>query len=210
MITKNPRISTRDIACQMGATWADVWYVLSEEELHPFHLLKVQHLLPQDYDWREVFCIWIVHNQRLNRFILYTDEAQFTRHGFSNIHNNHFWDYENPHTVVARSFQEKLKVNVWCDVIENQQIVPHFFDFTVNSETYLHFFREQLPLLLEDVPLEIWQNMYYMHDGALAHRDTVITQYLRQWFPNCWISYNSPLVPWPAPSTDLTPLDFSI
>ncbi len=38
MVQENPRISTRDIAHQTGTSRSEVWCVLSNEGLHPYHL----------------------------------------------------------------------------------------------------------------------------------------------------------------------------
>ncbi len=55
IIQENPCTSICDIAHQTGASWSEVWCVLSNEGLHHYHLLKVQHLLQEDYGCREKF-----------------------------------------------------------------------------------------------------------------------------------------------------------
>lgn len=211
MVQNNPRISTREIANRTGASRSDVWRILSDDELHPHHLLKVQHLLPEDFPRREEFCRWLHQNRDVNQFILYTDEAQFTRSGFFNIHNEHIWARENPRATVTRSFQERFSVNVWIGIVDGQLIGPHYFEGALNSEKNLNFLRNDLPQLIEDnIPITTRQNLWYMHDGAPAHRSRAVTEYLNRKYPNRWIGFSSPSVKWPARSPDLTPCDFSI
>ncbi|XP_025422960.1 uncharacterized protein LOC112692505 [Sipha flava] len=49
--------------------------------------------------------------------------------------------------------------------------------------------------------------MFFQHNGALAHNAITVRRYLNQIFSNRWIGTNG-VVPWPARSPDLTPLDF--
>ncbi len=55
ILRENPRINTRDSAHRTGASRSEVWHVLLNEGLHTYRLLKVQHLLPEDYGHREEF-----------------------------------------------------------------------------------------------------------------------------------------------------------
>ncbi|XP_025406827.1 uncharacterized protein LOC112680826 [Sipha flava] len=49
--------------------------------------------------------------------------------------------------------------------------------------------------------------MFFQEDGELPHNTVIVTRQLNQMFPNHWIgSYG--VLPWPARSPDLTPLDF--
>lgn len=50
------------------------------------------------------------------------------------------------------------------------------------------------------------ENLYFQQDGAPAHDAIIVRQYLNQIFPNRWIG-NYDVTPWPARSTDFTPLD---
>ncbi|XP_060866419.1 uncharacterized protein LOC132942126 [Metopolophium dirhodum] len=50
---------------------------------------------------------------------------------------------------------------------------------------------------------------YGYQDGAPAHNAIIVRQHLNKIFPNRWICTNG-VVPWPARSSDLTPLDFFV
>ena len=88
----------------------------------------------------------------MHRYILFTDEAQFSRNGVNNLHNS-VWADENPHATVESNFQLRFSVNVWSAVLDDQLIGPFILEGRLTGEAYLSFLQEELPRLLEDVPL---------------------------------------------------------
>ena len=93
-------------------------------------------------------------------------------------------------------------MNVWCCVFGNKLIGPFVFENNLNGNTYEAFLRNELPGLLEDIPLMIRSQMYFQHDGAQHVRN-----FLNESFPNCWLGRGG-AVAWPPRSPDLTPLDY--
>ena len=89
----------------------------------------------------------------MHRFILFTDEAQFNCDGVNNTHNSYVWANENPHVTVESNFQLRFNVNVWCAVLNGQLIGPFILEGRLTGEAHLRFLQEELPRLLEDVPL---------------------------------------------------------
>ena len=51
------------------------------------------------------FCHWLSHNRELLPYILFTDEATFTRNGINNTLNSHNWAQGNPHGTIVTNFQ---------------------------------------------------------------------------------------------------------
>lgn len=149
----------------------------------------------------------MAENHQLLSNILWTDEATFSSDGGVNLHNMHYWSRTNPHWMQEVQHQGRWSVNVWCGIIGGRIIGPFIFDQTLNGRTYLHFLRNELPLLLENVPIETRLNMMFQHDGCPAHFSTIVREYLDVTFPARWIGRGS-LFPWPARSPDLTCLDF--
>lgn len=88
---------------------------------------------------------------------------------------------------------------VWLGHISYHPVSP--------GPIYLTFLQEILPELLEDVPLDIRQHMWFQHDGAPAHFSLAVREYANQTFGDRWIGRGGP-VAWPPRSPDLTPLDF--
>jgi len=88
-----------------------------------------------------------------------------------------YWGRYNPHGTVENNYQHRSSVNVWCGLICAPSLVRTFSR---------NFLRDELPALVEHVPLQTRQ-MYYQHDGAPPHFSQVVRQYLHHKFPNRWI-----------------------
>ena len=98
-------------------------------------------------------------------------------------------------------------MNVWCGVLGNKLIGPFVFDNNLTGNMYEAFLRNELPSLLEDIPLMIRSQMYLQHDGAPPHYTRHVRDYLNESFPNRWLGRGGPIA-WPSRSPDLTPLDY--
>lgn len=87
------------------------------------------------------------------------------------------------------------------------QIGPFEMPVRLDGNIYNNFLIENLPELLEDVPLNIRRRLIFQHDGAPPHNARCVQQTLNQKFPERWIGRGGP-INWPARSPDLTPLDY--
>jgi hypothetical protein len=74
-----------------------------------------------------------------------------------------------------------------CGVIGDQIIGPYIFPQRLTGDIYSSVLQDELPALLENVPLPTRRQMYYQHDGAPSHFSQVVRQYLNHKFPNRWI-----------------------
>lgn len=54
-------------------------------------------------------------------------------------------------------------------MIGNNVIGPFVLPPRLSGALYLQFLQKDLPDLLEDIFLELWQRMKFMHDGAPPH-----------------------------------------
>lgn len=210
-VEQNPEISSRKIASNLNISHILVWRILHDFLLYPYHIQRVQALLPRDLPFRINFCQWfiqkIVENPLFDREVLFTDEANFSRNAIRNFHNNHFWAEENPHTIVEVNHQEQFSVNVWAGIVDDYLIGPFFLPRRLNGENYRHFLENDLPVLLEDVPVLIRNRMWFMHDGAPAHFSVLARAYLDQNYNNRWIGRAGTEL-WPPRSPDLNSLDY--
>lgn len=212
-VAENPEVSSRRLKAATGVSKSSIVRIFHDEGLYPYHFTPVQCLLPPDLPARLQFSHFFQNLQNtdpmfLNR-VLFTDEATFTRRGVFNYRNRHAWENENPHLVVERHFQHEFKVNIWCGIIGDHLIGPFELPPTLNGDSYLNFLQNELGGLLEDVPLNVRQNMYFMQDGAPAHFSRQVRNYLTEQFPERWIGRGGPLI-WPARSPDFNPMDFCI
>lgn len=119
----------------------------------------------------------------------------------------HYWLQTNPRWMEEVQYQGRWSINVWCGIIDGHIIGPFIFDNAINGERYLNFIRDELPLLLEDIPLETRRFMFLQHDGCPAHFSREVRNFLDDAYPDRWIGRGS-LFFWPARSPDLTVLDF--
>lgn len=213
LIAESPETSTRKIANILNVSHFTVFKILKEQQLYPFHIQRVQALLPRDFFPRLFFCQWILHQiAQIPNFlngVLFTDEANFGRQCIRNFHNNHLWAEENPHGIFEGHFQHHFSVNVWLGVIDAHLIGPYFLPLRLTGESYLNFLQQELPGLLEDIPLQLRQHLWFMHDGAPAHFSINVRNHLDTVYPNRWIGRGG-TEHWPARSPDLNPLDFCI
>lgn len=210
-IQENPARSTRSIARHVGVSHTVVHRTLKEERLRPYHIQRVQALEEQDCPPRREFSEWFLlqsaHHDFVNK-ILVTDEACFTRDGVTNFHNMHTWSVLNPRQVVATHSQRRFSVNVWAGILDDYIIGPYVLPARLTGSYYRTFLEEiLLPTLLEDIPLGIRHNMWFLHDGAPPHIGRRVRRFLDIRFPGRWIGRSGPRR-WPARSPDLNPLDF--
>lgn len=170
-----------------------------------------QTLNEEDFDRRLNHCHWLLamisDDPSFLSKILWTDESTFSSDGRVNLHNMHYWSAENPHWMCEVQHQGRWSVNVWCGIIGGSIIGPYFFERSLTGNSFLEFLRNELPVLLEDVPLDIRQNMFLQLDGCPAHFANNVKEYLNEAYPYRWIGRGS-LFPWPARSPDLTCVDF--
>jgi hypothetical protein len=50
-----------------------------------------------------------------------------------------------------------------------------------------------MPDFLADVPLIIYRELHFMHDGAPAHFSLIARRYLNRTFPGQWIGRGGPI-----------------
>lgn len=205
--------STRAISRRTGLSHMSVHRILQAEGMHPYHVKKVQDLLPVDYPRRVAFCQDMINRCQADEDffdnIMWTDESTFSRNGIFNMHNYHSWSFENPHAVRRHSFQHQFSVNLWTGVFNRQLIGPFELPTRVNGEAYLSFLQNNLPEMLEDVNLAVRRQMYFQCDGAPCHFARNVKEYLNEIFPRRWIGRGGPIA-WPPRSPDLNPVDFFI
>lgn len=209
MITQDPSLSIRRIANRLSLSKWAVWRILKREGLHPYHFRRVQEILEPDYV-RAIFCSWILRETRYDpnflKRIMWTDEATFTRSGYTNYRNEHLWLQENPHAIRPSSFQHKFSVNVWAGMIDDILIGPIILPETMNSPRFLNFLETDFFDALLELPLAYRTRMILQLDGAPAHFALLVRNHLNANYSS-WIGRGGTIA-WPPRSPDLTPLDF--
>ena len=83
-----------------------------------------------------------------------------------------------PTPLWKATFNYVLVSNVWCAVLDDQLIGPFILEVCLTGEAYFRFLQEELPRLLEDVPLNKRGRMYFQHDGASPHSTREVRNFL--------------------------------
>lgn len=215
-VRRDPDISTRHLATELQVSHMRIWRILHTNGLYPYHLQRVQALYANDREPRLEFCNWLLDEpgHGMENFawnVLFSDESQFTRDGINNFHNTHLWDVENPYGIIEAGHQQRFSVNVWAGLVGEHLLGPVFLPPRLNGHSYSNFLPNDLPNLLENVPIATRQNMWFMHDGAPPHFSLEARAVLNRpnYFPGRWIGRGGP-IPWPPRSPDLNPLDFFV
>jgi hypothetical protein len=163
-VEENPRTSVHRNAAAEGIGVPHVWRILHEQSLYPYHIQRVQALTPPDHHARVVYCHWLlakcVVNPQFVANILFTDEAGFTRDGIVNFRNTHVRVDDNPHTTVA-SKHHQFSINVWVGIIGDKHLGPVVLPNRLTGAVYHRFLVNNLPVLLEHVPLH--QRQHVVH-----------------------------------------------
>jgi len=92
-------------------------------------------------------------------------------------------------------------------IIRNQIVGPVFFDENLNGDRYSTLIVTDLPVLLENFPLQLHLNMWFQQDACPSHTSRLARTALNAMFPNKGIGKYSP-INYPLRSPDLTVLDY--
>ena len=208
-VAANPHVSSRQLERDSGISQRSVLRLLKRHKFHPYHISLHQALHGDDFQKRIEFCQWALVQIENGTFsnILFSDEATFTNHADVNRHNMHYWSVENPRWLREVENQRQWSVNVWCGILGLRVIGPYFIDGKLTGQKYRTFLDQEIPALLEDVPLVERDVMWYQHDGCPAHYSATAREILNRDYPDRWIGRRGP-VHWPARSPDLTSPDF--
>lgn len=210
-VTEHGKTSLSQVSQRTDVSSTSVATILKRNKFHPYKPRFVNTLKERDYIPRFEFSAWFqgeVEETRLfPRQILWSDEATFTSNGTVSSQNCRWWARENPNFIIECRDQYSFKTNVWCGILNNRLIGPFFFRQNLNGERYLHLLEGELSDILEDMPPNIRQTLWYQQDGASIHTTLAVRRFLDRKFGRKWIGRYSNY-PWPARSPDLTPLDF--
>ena len=185
--------------------------------MHPYRMHIRHQLLPRDYARRMQFARWLVdHYERNEDFLrpfVIGDEAAFAMNGQVNTHNVREYAVAGQ----PREFNYKVnisreKLTVWIGLCGSGQIIgPFFFERNVTGQIYLQMINNDVvPQLQQHFQRQIegvFRNLWWVQDGAPAHRLIAVRDRLRELFGHRVIALNHN-VEWPPRSPDLTPCDF--
>lgn len=206
---ENPERSIPDAANYMNRSWGKIHNIKKKHHFHPYKFLPVQNLTDAHKIQRLQYCQEMIGNLQNDRHflnkIIFTDEATFTTAGMFNRKNKHYWAIENPRKTQAVKIQGRRSLHVWCGMLADQVIGPVIFEGTLTGNRYLHLLQNEVENLLENIPIQQYNNLVWHQDGAPPHNVAPVTQYLNERY-EFWIGRHGTLR-WPPNSPDLNPLD---
>jgi hypothetical protein len=107
----------------------------------------------------------------------------------------------------ARQHNFSAKIRVTDEARLTGKSVLNFHSAHLRSNENPHnFFEQTLPVLVEDIPLQTRQDMWFLHDDAPPTSPVKSENSLHSTHPGRWIASNGP-VRWPARSSVLNALD---
>ena len=99
----------------------------------------------------------------------------------------HVWSDENPLALRPRAAQVRWSINLSVGICGEFIAGPHILPDRLDGPAYKYFLEHVLPDLMDDIPYEIRQNMYYQHDGAGPYFANIVRAYLGETFQDKWI-----------------------
>ncbi|KYN45363.1 hypothetical protein ALC56_00210 [Trachymyrmex septentrionalis] len=63
----------------------------------------------------------------------------------------------------------------------------------LTAQAYLNFLRSQLPTLLQILPNDDVQHIYFQQDGCPSHNARIVVQYLNSKYGERWLSTYGPI-----------------
>jgi hypothetical protein len=150
---------------------------------------------------------WLEEHRFVEKLV-FSDEATFHVCGKVNHHNVHIWGTENPHATMEHVC-DLPKVNVFCAIAPCKIYGQFFFAEPaiagINCLDMLQLWlMPQLQKDSEDFIFQQGRTLPFFHFDVCAHLSANLSCH--------WIGRtshrDSPLLPWPPGSPDLTPFNF--
>lgn len=185
----NPDDSLRCRERDSGVSHDIICRILRENKFHPYNMSLHQALNYGDFRQRLAFCNWI--RQQPPDFhlkILFSDGCTSKSDGSVNIWNCRYWSWVNPHWLREMDRQHVWKINVSYGIIGSRIVGFIFFQESLNSNRYLALIETDLPVLLENLPLQLCLNMWLQQNGYSPHTLRVARAVLNIMFSNKWIA----------------------
>lgn len=207
-VQENPNLSLR--RNEIGLKTTTLHRILTQDlKYHPYKMQVKHELLEPDYARRMAFCNWIsTQRPRFSETLVMTDEAAFSMGGIVNTQNTRRWSTDPPEGNVFEKSIRRDKISVWAGLCGNGTVIgPFFYDVNLTGDLYLEMLDELIIPAIQQAYGNNFRNVWFMQDGAPAHRRITVSQRLREVFGQRIMALGFP-VEWPPRSPDLTPCDF--
>ena len=65
-------------------------------------------------------------------------------------------------------------MNVWCDLVYGHLIGPYFYEQNLTAQAYFNFLRSQLLTLLQVLPNDVVQRIYFQQNDCPSHNARIV------------------------------------
>lgn len=100
-----------------------------------------------------------------------------------NTHNEQRYTDTNLHVIMASRNRQTFSCNVWADKVDHHLFGPKFFQTHYTDVHTNGFLEHELAKLLDEIPLIVRLNLWFMYIGSPSHISLVFRQHLDR-FPN--------------------------
>lgn len=208
-LIETPKISTRRNGLDISKSTFN--RIVKKDLSYHAYKMHVRHeLLEPDLPRRLNFANWFLQkNARFVEDIVIGDEAAFHLNGRVNNYNiRQYAPRNNPPNFNFDVRMCREKVSVWMGMCGNGRLVgPIFYENIMNGDRYLNIIQEIIIPELHQIYPNRFNRLWWIQDGAPAHRSRAVQELLHDNFNNRIVALNQP-IEWPPRSPDLTPCDF--
>ena len=114
-----------------------------------------------------------------------TDEAAFAMDGSVNTQNTCFWSENLPEGNFFERSIRREKLSLWTGVCGNGCVIgPFFYEGTLTAIKYEEMFDDRILPSIREAYGNVRRDIWFMQDGAPAHRGINIRHKLREVFEN--------------------------
>lgn len=206
VLKSDPLSSVRQISMETSTSKSSVHRIIQKSGNHPWKIASVHELFDADEDRRMEFCNFIMEQMEtdasFHHKIIFSDEAIFHLDGSVNKHNLHYYSIENPHMGLPQSVKTR-RLTVWAMIGYNGLCGFDISPETMNGARYLKILKEKVYPYLRHR-----KQLIFQQDGAPAHFDRTVLEFLDEKLPKRWMGRRGSLCEFPTRSPDLTACDY--
>ncbi|XP_015593606.1 E3 SUMO-protein ligase PIAS2 isoform X3 [Cephus cinctus] len=207
----SPERSACSLTADHGISQSPIMRILKNRQSQPQRTQLHQESDKEDTIRNCKFCKWLIDKDRSEkdfiRQILWTDQTTFTNEAIVQHRNNH-GNAEGSSTTQETQAEAVWSINVWAGIVGDRIIGPQFIEEQVDSsEASYRFLNVAVNELLEDLPLNVRQEIWFHHNCS-GQDCSRIKEILDRTFPGKWIGPGNSDHEWPSESADLNPVNF--
>ena len=207
-VKKGEHPSVNEIAIALQLSHSMTWRILRKNlGYKPFKPKTVAPPTEKHQRDRVQFCNWLLEQpSNFPSRCIWSDEKWFHLSQAPNKQNERYWAPFDPEIEEECCIQGGDKIMAWAGIV-NGRVIIHWFDSeqSVNSKIYLEMLKN---VVWSKIHFYVGRHkLFFQQDGARIHTTPDVRDWLTDKFQGRVIR-NLMVIPWPARSPDLSPLDY--